>query len=101
MPHFLVAESETADERDARRKHTGKSSGETYAATLAQLRPDAKITIVAPADDDADIYDSTEIAAFDAPYPGEEYKAGARQFPALVPASPDDPAAPANKAAPS
>ncbi len=40
-----------------------------------------------------------EIAAFDAPYPGEEYKAGARQFPALVPASPDDPAAPANKAA--
>ncbi|MEG3083660.1 type 1 glutamine amidotransferase [Sphingomonas sp. PB2P12] len=66
MPHFLVAESETADERDARRKYTGKSAGESYAATLEQLRPDAKITIVAPADDDAQIYDSAEIAAFDA-----------------------------------
>lgn len=66
MPHFLVAESETADERDARRQHTGKSSGESYAATLEQLRPDARITIVAPADDDAEVYDATEIAAFDA-----------------------------------
>ncbi|MDP1793921.1 MAG: haloalkane dehalogenase, partial [Acidimicrobiales bacterium] len=31
------------------------------------------------------------IAAYDAPFPSEEYKAGARQFPALVPTSPDDP----------
>lgn len=40
-----------------------------------------------------------EIAAFDAPFPSEEYKAGARQFPTLVPASTDDPARPANLAA--
>lgn len=40
-----------------------------------------------------------EIAAFDAPFPDESYKAGARQFPALVPASADDPARPANLAA--
>jgi len=40
-----------------------------------------------------------EIAAYDAPFPEERFKAGARQFPALVPASPDDPAAPANRAA--
>jgi haloalkane dehalogenase len=39
------------------------------------------------------------VAAYDAPFPEETYKAGARQFPALVPASPDDPAAPANRAA--
>lgn len=39
------------------------------------------------------------IAAYDAPFPTEEYKAGARQFPTLVPATPDDPAAAANRAA--
>lgn len=39
------------------------------------------------------------IAAYDAPFPDESYKAGARQFPLLVPTSPDDPAAPANRAA--
>ena len=39
------------------------------------------------------------IAAYDAPFPDDTYKAGARQFPVLVPASPDDPAAPANRAA--
>lgn len=40
-----------------------------------------------------------EIAAYDAPFPDESYKSGARKFPALVPASPEDPAAPANRAA--
>ncbi len=39
------------------------------------------------------------IAAYDAPYPDETYKSGARQFPLLVPSSPDDPAVPANLAA--
>ncbi|HVT75742.1 MAG TPA: haloalkane dehalogenase [Acidimicrobiales bacterium] len=39
------------------------------------------------------------IAAYDAPFPDEEFKAGARQFPALVPTSPDDPEAPANREA--
>lgn len=34
-----------------------------------------------------------EVAAYDAPYPDETYKAGARIFPALVPITPDDPAA--------
>jgi haloalkane dehalogenase len=31
------------------------------------------------------------VAAYNAPFPSEEYKAGARMFPTLVPASPDDP----------
>jgi haloalkane dehalogenase len=38
-------------------------------------------------------------AAYDAPFPDESYKAGARMFPMLVPTSPDDPAVPANRAA--
>lgn len=40
-----------------------------------------------------------EVAAYDTPFPGEEYKAGVRIFPALVPTSPRDPAAAANRAA--
>jgi haloalkane dehalogenase len=39
------------------------------------------------------------VAAYDAPFPGATHQAGARQFPLLVPISPDDPAAPANRAA--
>lgn len=39
------------------------------------------------------------VAAYDAPFPDDTYKEGARQFPLLVPTSPDDPAAPANWAA--
>ncbi|MDP5185368.1 haloalkane dehalogenase [Blastococcus sp. BMG 814] len=39
------------------------------------------------------------LAAYDAPFPDDRYTAGARQFPALVPTSPDDPAAAANRAA--
>lgn len=39
------------------------------------------------------------VAAYDAPFPTRAYKAGARAFPMLVPATPDDPAAAANRAA--
>jgi haloalkane dehalogenase len=39
------------------------------------------------------------IAAYDAPFPDDTYKAGARAFPSLVPTSGDDPEAPANRAA--
>lgn len=39
------------------------------------------------------------LAAYDAPFPDETYKEGARQFPMLVPATPDDPATPANRKA--
>ncbi|HEY8089571.1 MAG TPA: haloalkane dehalogenase, partial [Polyangiaceae bacterium] len=40
-----------------------------------------------------------DLAAYDAPFPEERFKAGARQFPLLVPTRPDDPAHDANKAA--
>lgn len=39
------------------------------------------------------------VAAYDAPFPDERYKEGARQFPVLVPISPDDPAAADNRRA--
>jgi haloalkane dehalogenase len=39
------------------------------------------------------------IAAYDAPFPDEAFKAGARIWPSFVPTSPDDPEAPANRAA--
>ncbi len=39
------------------------------------------------------------VAAYSAPFPDDSFKAGAREFPALVPSSPDDPAAAANRAA--
>lgn len=39
------------------------------------------------------------IAAYDAPFPGARYKAGARAFPRLVPTSPNDPATDANRRA--
>ncbi len=39
------------------------------------------------------------IAAYNAPFPDDSYKAGARKFPVLVPISPDDPAAGPNKEA--
>jgi haloalkane dehalogenase len=40
-----------------------------------------------------------ERAAYDAPFPGRRYQAGARAFPRLVPTDPGDPAVPANRAA--
>ncbi|MBW2675483.1 MAG: haloalkane dehalogenase, partial [Deltaproteobacteria bacterium] len=39
------------------------------------------------------------IAAYNAPFPDDSYKAGARIFPSLVPIAPDDPAAAANRKA--
>ena len=39
------------------------------------------------------------IAAYDAPFPDDTYKAGARIWPSYVPTSPDDPEAPANREA--
>lgn len=39
------------------------------------------------------------MAAYDAPFPEEKYKVGARMFPVLVPITPDDPATEPNRAA--
>jgi haloalkane dehalogenase len=39
------------------------------------------------------------VAAYDAPFPGVEFKAGPRRFPSLIPQTLDDPATPANQRA--
>lgn len=39
------------------------------------------------------------VAAYDAPFPADEYTAGSRIFPSLVPTSPNDPSGEANRAA--
>lgn len=39
------------------------------------------------------------VAAYNAPFPDDTFKAGARIFPSLVPTAPEDPAAPANRRA--
>ncbi len=66
MPHFLIAQSELPQEREARRRRAGKSSGETYAATLAQMRPGVATTIVSPTDDDTPTFTAERLARFDA-----------------------------------
>jgi haloalkane dehalogenase len=43
--------------------------------------------------------DASVLAAYDAPFPEESFKAGPRAMPALVPTRPDDPATEANRAA--
>jgi len=40
-----------------------------------------------------------EVAAYNAPFPDDRYKMGARRFPMLVPSTPDDPASGPNRAA--
>lgn len=63
---FLVVESEKADERAARREHAGKSSGETYQATLEQLVPGASIDRIQPADDESQLLEPAALARYDA-----------------------------------
>ena len=45
------------------------------------------------------VLSAAEVAAYDAPFPGESFVAGARRFPTLVPIIPDDPAIPDNRRA--
>lgn len=66
MNHFLVAESETPEEREARRRYVGKSAGETYAATLRQLAPGCSIELVEPADEGAPSFRPDELKRYDA-----------------------------------
>lgn len=63
---FLVVESETKEDREKRRASAGKSSGETYQATLEQIAPGVCVARVAPADRDAPVMSPDEISAFDA-----------------------------------
>ena len=66
MPKFLIAESETEGERSRRRDHAGKSSAESYAATLCQMSGGGRVDIVYPADEDADALSPEWLAGYDA-----------------------------------
>lgn len=66
MPHYLIAESELPEEREQRRARAGKSSGETYIATLKQMRPGAECSLISPADEDAPVLSPEQLARFDA-----------------------------------
>jgi haloalkane dehalogenase len=65
---------------------------------FSQTAPDFHIGRIVNAGTSRELSEA-EVAAYDAPFPDDTYKAGARQFPALVPSAPDDPATPANRAA--
>lgn len=55
MMRFLIAESETVEQREARRRSAGRSSGESYVETLTDLAPDARCDIVRPHEPDSQL----------------------------------------------
>ncbi len=65
---------------------------------FSQESPDFPIGFIIQGASNVELSEA-EVAAYDAPFPDETFKEGARIFPSLVPTSPDDPAVPANKAA--
>jgi haloalkane dehalogenase len=65
---------------------------------LSQTVPDLALAAIVAAGCRRQL-EPEEIDAYDAPFPDERFKAGARQFPMLVPTSPADPAAEANRGA--
>ena len=65
---------------------------------FSQETPEFKVGRIVKGGCVTDLRDEV-VAAYDAPFPDETFKSGARQFPTLVPASPDDPAAAANRKA--
>jgi len=63
-----------------------------FCAESEGFLPEEVLALMAPLSE-------AEKAAYAAPFPDESYKAGARQFPTLVPIVPDNPATLANRAA--
>ena len=67
MPYrFLVAESETPEERETRRASVGRSAGGSFAATLKQLAPGCEVDQTTPSDTDVDPMGPDRIAGYDA-----------------------------------
>lgn len=63
---FLVAESETPDEREERRRSAGRSAGESFAATLEQLAPGARVDFTTPSDTHVEPMSADAIGGYDA-----------------------------------
>ena len=64
--HFLVAESEGPEDREARRESVGRSSGETYADTLRELAPGAICDHLKPAEESSPVQHPEVLARYDA-----------------------------------
>lgn len=79
---------------------TGSGSSEAFNAWLAfsQNAPVLPVSMIINGGCIRELTRS-ELAAYDAPFPDEGYKEGARQFPALVPITPEHGSVEANKAA--
>jgi haloalkane dehalogenase len=77
-----------------------QSMGEAFERwrAFSQEDPDFDIGFILNLFDHGNLTDA-EKEAYRAPFPTDEYKAGARQFPTLVPARPDDPASDDNREA--
>ena len=65
-PKFLIAESESPGARERRRQSVGRSSGETYAATLEQLHPGAESTLARPAEEGTPVFTVDMLRGYDA-----------------------------------
>jgi haloalkane dehalogenase len=65
----------------------------------SQEVPEFKVGEIMAMSNPNDPLSSDIIAAYDAPFPDDTYKEGARVFPSLVPITPDDPASNANREA--
>jgi haloalkane dehalogenase len=78
----------------------GESIGPGFDAwrTFSQATPEFKTGRIV-AGGCARELNAAEVAAYDAPYPDESYQAGARQFPVLVPVTPEHTSVAENKAA--
>ncbi|WP_311137578.1 haloalkane dehalogenase [Streptomyces sp. I6] len=63
---------------------------------FSQTAPDLRVADIVDLGCRSDLSGEVK-AAYDAPFPDDSFKAGARQFPMLVPVSPDDPAAGPNR----
>ena len=63
---FLVAESETEEERERRRASVGRSSGESYADALLEIAPDAACDLVRPVEEGVTAPDRAALTAYDA-----------------------------------
>jgi GMP synthase (glutamine-hydrolysing) len=63
---FLVAESETSDDRERRRAAVGRSSGETYADILRALAPGAVCDLTRPAEAGAALPEHAGLEGYDA-----------------------------------
>lgn len=62
---LLIVESETDEEREARRASAGKSSGESFAATLDQLAPGCTVELATPSDGRHEMMTVEQLAGFD------------------------------------